>query len=144
MHLFCPKAPTNTHYTLVFKLQAASDDEEKEENISKVQQVCKRIRSYVRNRWVTARPSKAKVHDRSIRKHQKRLSSGAATRIQYPGLSDALMGATETLIASGCAGDSGVTGLACSHFWSQYYFSKNVNKRFMNDFLKWHYKKVDS
>ena len=38
--------------------------------------------------------------DRSIKKHQKRLSSGAATRIPYPGLSEALRGASGTLLGT--------------------------------------------
>ena len=40
------------------------------------------------------------MHDRSIKKHQKRLSSGAATRIPYPGLSEALSRASGTLIGT--------------------------------------------
>ena len=44
------------------------------------------------------RPPEAKIANRSIKKHQRRLSSGAATRIPYPGLSDALVGATASFI----------------------------------------------
>ena len=47
------------------------------------------------------RPTEAKIHDRSVKKHQKRLTSGAATRVPYPGLSEALMGATEPLLEPG-------------------------------------------
>ena len=44
------------------------------------------------------RPPEAKIANRSIKKHQRRLSSGAATRIPYPGLSDALVGATASFV----------------------------------------------
>jgi len=80
--------------------QASSDDDKKDyTNLEKIQQFCRRFCTFIKGRF--SRPeSEVKVQDRSIKKHQKRLSSGAATRIPYPGLSEALRGASGTLLAT--------------------------------------------
>jgi len=80
--------------------QASSDDDTKDyTNLEKIQQFCRRFCTFIKGRF--SRPeSEVKVQDRSIKKHQKRLSSGAATRIPYPGLSEALRGASGTLLGT--------------------------------------------
>lgn len=80
--------------------QASSDDDKKDyTNLEKIQQFCRRFCTFIKGRF--SRPeSEVKVQDRSIKKHQKRLSSGAATRIPYPGLSEALRGASGTLLGT--------------------------------------------
>lgn len=80
--------------------QASSDGDTKDyTNLEKVQKFYRRFCTFIKGRF--SRPeSEVKVQDRSIKKHQKRLSSGAATRIPYPGLSEALRGASGTLLGT--------------------------------------------
>jgi len=67
--------------------------------LSKIHKFGRRFCSFIKGRFSRS-VTEVKVHDRSIKKHQKRLSSGAATRIPYPGLSEALRGASGTLIGT--------------------------------------------
>ena len=62
-----------------------------EDNLSKWQKFRKRCRAFFKNK-----SNEANVHHPTIKKHQKRLTSGAAT-----GISCAVMEATGTLMASG-------------------------------------------
>lgn len=91
---------------LLFKFQeslaAAGDDQAdaggdgetgekglKSMSFAKLHQLCIRFGSFIKGK-VTGSDPKAKIQDRNLKKHQKRLSSGAAVR--YPGLSHALTG----------------------------------------------------
>eukprot|EP00093_Oithona_nana_P002477 02477.XXX_19386_18217_1 [CDS] Oithona nana genome sequencing. len=67
---------------------------ESEDNLSKWQKFRKRCRAFFKNK-----SNEANVHHPTIKKHQKRLTSGAAT-----GISCAVMEATGTLMASGYGG----------------------------------------
>jgi len=81
--------------------QVSTDDEDDKlsGHLAQLRKFCRRLCSFIKGRF--SRPvTEVKVHDRSIKKHQKRLSSGAATRIPYPGLSEALSRASGTLIGT--------------------------------------------
>jgi len=67
---------------------------ESQENLSKWQKFRKRCRTLFKDK-----SNEANVHHPTIKKHQKRLTSGAAT-----GISSAVMEATGTLMASGYGG----------------------------------------
>ena len=63
---------------LIFQSTIASTEEENLSTLSKFQRKISRFRSFIKTK--VNPPAEAKIHDRSIKKHQKRLTSGAATR----------------------------------------------------------------